>query len=60
MKKVSPIDEEENEKSKLGLIFGSLAVLLILGGGAFFYFQNSKQIPAPVPVPLHTSKAVEA
>ena len=58
-KEVSPINEEENDKSKLGLIFLSLAAMMMLGGGAFFYFQSSETIPVPIPVPLHTAELIE-
>ncbi len=43
--------DEEEKKSKLGLIITGIAALLILGIGTYFFFQDSQQAPAPVPLP---------
>ena len=56
-------DEEEDKRSKLGLIITSIAAVLILGVGTFFFFQDNQQSPAPVPLPsdvvLETTEAVQ-
>jgi hypothetical protein len=56
-KEVSPIIEEkaESEHKKLSLIIGSIAALLILGGGAFLFFQTED--PEIIPVPLSSDHA---
>ncbi|MCB1123626.1 MAG: PEGA domain-containing protein, partial [Verrucomicrobiae bacterium] len=51
-KPVSQVFEEEKERNILGIVFGSLVALFILGGAAFLYFQSNRPVPAPVPVPI--------
>lgn len=48
-KVVITVDEEENDKTKLGLIFTGLAALVIVGCGGLFFIQNAPK-PAPVPI----------
>lgn len=43
--------DEEEKKSKLGLIITAIAAMLILGVGTYFFFQDSQQAAAPVPLP---------
>ncbi|MCZ6672644.1 MAG: PEGA domain-containing protein [Verrucomicrobia bacterium] len=50
-KDVTPINEED-KKNRLGLIWGGVAALLIIGGGSYFYLQNPKKAPIPVPIPI--------
>ena len=58
---VSVFQEDESEKSKLGLIFGGVAALFIVGCGGLFYFMNApKPIPVPVPKPVKEIVKVEA
>lgn len=48
-KVIVPIEDDEANKTKLGLIFTGLAALVIIGCGGLLFVQNAPQ-PAPVPI----------
>lgn len=55
---ISIQEEDESEKSQLGLIFSGIAALIIVGCGGLFYLQNAPK-PIPVPIPKKVKEVVK-
>ena len=55
----TPVDQDDETRGKLGLFVVGIAAMLILGVGAFFYFQESAPAAAPVPLPSDVAQVIE-